>query len=88
MADGGFASRQARIFSIVEALLAKQNFSTRLEVGQSLQEAGLTSLDLVNLMLAVEAEFDLEVPQDEMTPENFSSVQAIEQLLDALVPAY
>ncbi|HLI67216.1 MAG TPA: phosphopantetheine-binding protein [Caulobacteraceae bacterium] len=87
MADGNLVSRQARIFSIVSAMLAKQGFPGQVEPNQSLQEAGLTSLDLVNLMLAIEAEFDFEVPQDEMTPENFSSVRAIERLLDSFVPA-
>ena len=82
MADGGFASRQARIFSIVEALLAKRR-QHKLEVGQSLQEAGLTSLDMVNLMLAIEDAFDIEIPQRRMTPANFRTIAAIEQLVDA-----
>ena len=32
-------------------------------------------------MLAVEAEFDLEIPQQEMTPDNFRSVAAIGRLV-------
>ena len=45
---------------------------------------GLSSLDTVNLMLAVEGEFDLFLPQVEMTPENFRSVLAIATLVDRL----
>ena len=41
---------------------------------------------MVNLMLAVEAEFDLEIPQEEMTPENFRSIETIERLVEALAP--
>jgi acyl carrier protein len=37
-------------------------------------------------MLAIEAEFDLEIPQDEMTPENFRSVATIRQLVASLSP--
>jgi acyl carrier protein len=42
-----------------------------------LREAGLSSLDMVNLMLAVEDSFDLTLPQEKMTPENFRSIDAI-----------
>ena len=38
------------------------------------------------LMLAVEAEFDLEIPQAEMTPENFRSVDTIDALITVLAP--
>ena len=54
---------------------------------QDLREAGLTSLDMVNLMLAVEAEFDIEIPQADMTPENFRSIETIEALVAVLEPA-
>jgi len=39
---------------------------------------------MVTLMLAVEAEFDLEIPQDQMTPDNFQSVTAIGRLVASL----
>lgn len=50
-----------RIVAIACQLLAKrgvQNVPTRHD---NLRDAGLTSLDMVNLMLAVEAEFDIEI---------------------------
>ena len=33
---------------------------------------------MVNLMLAIEAEFDIEIPQSAMTPDNFDTIAAIE----------
>jgi len=36
----------------------------------------LISMNMVNLMLGVEAEFDFTIPQSEMTPENFQSTGA------------
>ena len=39
-----------------------------------LSELGMSSIKMVNLMLAVEGEFDLNIPQQEITPENFRSV--------------
>jgi acyl carrier protein len=38
-------------------------------------------MDMVNLMLGVEAEFDFTIPQEQITPENFQSVQTLERLV-------
>jgi acyl carrier protein len=38
-------------------------------------------MDMVALMLKVEAEFDLTLPQPEITPENFQSVKTLERLI-------
>jgi acyl carrier protein len=46
-----------------------------------LVDAGLTSMDMVNLMLGVEAEFDFTIPQSEITPENFQSVKTLKRLI-------
>jgi acyl carrier protein len=46
-----------------------------------LVDIGLTSMDMVSLMLAVEAEFDFTIPQSEITPENFQSVRALELMI-------
>src|SRR6476620_2487920 len=46
--------------------------------------SGLSSLDMVNLMLAVEAEFDLKIPDREMTPSNFRSIAHIVRLVHDL----
>jgi acyl carrier protein len=50
-----------------------------------LSELGMSSIKMVNLMLAVEAEFDLSIPQAEITPENFRSVNSIDALLQRLL---
>jgi acyl carrier protein len=39
---------------------------------------------MVNLMLAVEAEFDLKIPDREMTPSNFRSIACIVRLVHDL----
>jgi acyl carrier protein len=38
-------------------------------------------MDMVNLMLSVEAEFDFTIPQDQITPENFQSVKTLELMI-------
>jgi acyl carrier protein len=52
-----------------------------------LREVGLTSLEMVNLMLAVEAEFDLKIPDADMTMHNFRSITSIEALVAVLMRA-
>ncbi len=52
-----------------------------------LSDIGITSLKLVNLMLAIEIEFDLSIPQTEITPDNFHSVASIARLLSKIMPA-
>jgi len=49
-----------------------------------LPDAGLTSVAAVKLMLAVEAAFDLEIPDADLTPENFRSVASIGRLVARL----
>lgn len=46
-----------------------------------LSDLGVSSLKMVNLMLAVELEFDIAIPQSDITPDNFHSVAAIEALV-------
>jgi acyl carrier protein len=40
---------------------------------------------MVNLMLAVEGEFDLKISDQDMTPSNFRSIARIEALVGALM---
>jgi acyl carrier protein len=39
---------------------------------------------MVTLMLSIEVEFDLSIPQNEITPEHFRSISSIEALLARL----
>ena len=50
-------------------------------VETQLSDLGISSLKMVNLMLAVELEFDIAIPQSDITPENFHSVRAIQALV-------
>jgi acyl carrier protein len=85
MADGSARATRGQIVAIVQGLLAKRKLPAAAEVDQDLHDLGLTSLDMVNLMLAVEDEFGVEIPQRQMTPDNFRSIAAIERLVDIVV---
>lgn len=70
-----------RITAIACRMLVKRGNNTIPGSDENLREAGLTSLDMVNLMLAIEAEFDIEIPQRAMTPDNFDTIRAVETLV-------
>lgn len=48
---------------------------------QDLQELGLTSMQMVNLMLSIEAEFDVTIPASKLVPANFRTIENIEALV-------
>jgi acyl carrier protein len=81
------SSVRERASALVQVLLAKRSISRPVRDNDDLGESGLSSLDLVNLMLAVEAEFDLKIPEREMRPANFRSLAQIEALVTALLRA-
>jgi acyl carrier protein len=68
-------------------MLLKRGVTTIPASSDNLRDAGLTSLDMVNIMLAVEAEFDIEIPQSAMTPDNFDTVAAMEKLVSVTAKA-
>ena len=49
-----------------------------------LSDLGMSSIKMVNLMLAIEVEFDIAIPQADITPENFESIASVEAMLDRL----
>jgi acyl carrier protein len=73
-----------RLMLLVEQLLAGKTVMRAISANDGLTEIGLTSIDMVNLMLAVEAEFDVMIPQSDITPENFRSISTIEALIAKL----
>ena len=70
-----------RIVALVKAILEQNAMSVQVEPDTRLVDAGLTSMDMVNLMLGVEAEFDFTIPQSQITPENFQSVSSLELMI-------
>jgi len=72
-----------RIIKLVKGILAQNSLSAEVTLQAKLVDVGLTSMDMVNLMLGVEAEFDFTIPQSEITPENFQSVETLERMVAA-----
>jgi acyl carrier protein len=74
-----------RLLRQVAQILGKPEAASTLPVDGRLSELGMSSIKMVNLMLAVELEFDLTIPQSDITPENFRSVASVEALLERLL---
>ena len=81
------SSASDRITAIAVRMLLKRGVNAIPGPHYNLRDAGLTSLDMVNLMLAIEAEFDIEVPQSAMTHDNFDTVAAMDALVSVTAQA-
>ena len=75
------ASVQERVLTVVRSVLKENALIADVHPESRLVDIGLDSMDMVALMLKVEAEFDLPLPQPEITPENFQSVKTLEVLI-------
>ena len=85
---GAPATVRERLALLVAQILARPEAAHSLPVDGSLSELGMSSIKMVNLMLAVEGEFDLTIPQHEITPGNFRSIASIEAMLARLLSAH
>ena len=85
MRAGTNVSAKDRVAGIVLEILERRSVTQQVLADDDLQNAGLTSLDIVNLMLSVEAEFGLTIPDMDMTPRNFRSICAIDALVTTLL---
>jgi acyl carrier protein len=71
-----------RLIGLVEQLLATPVEGAAYD--RPLSEIGMTSIVMVSLLLAVEVEFDVVIPQSDITPANFESLAAVEALVSRL----
>jgi acyl carrier protein len=95
LAADGFESPAARyrhdtavidwLIELVREKLAKRGSDRTFSTEDDLSEIGLSSLDMVGLMLRVEVEYDLQIPEADMTAENFRSVARIDHLVRTLL---
>jgi acyl carrier protein len=87
MRDGNNRYSVDGVIEIVHRLLAQRSIDRAVGYDDDLGESGLSSLDTVNLMLAVETEFAVKIPERDMTPSNFRSIARIDALVHRLLLA-
>jgi acyl carrier protein len=78
------AALRGRLLGLIETALERPGAGPTLPPEAPLSELGLSSLKMVSLMLSIEVEFDLSIPQSEITPQNFRSISSIEALVSRL----
>lgn len=69
---------------VVRKVLDARSIAQKVLPHDDLREAGLTSLDMVSLVLSVESEFGIKIPEREITPTNFRTIATIETLVARL----
>jgi len=74
-----------RLLRPVAQTLDKPEAAASLPLDRRLADLGMSSIRMVTLMLAAEAEFGVSIPQGEITPENFRTVASVEALLEKLL---
>jgi acyl carrier protein len=78
-------SAEDRVRVVVQRLLTQRAIEWRVGPHDDLRHAGLTSLDMINLVLSIEAEFDLTVPEASIDPANFRTIDGISRLVTGLL---
>ena len=74
-----------RIVALVERILERKPGAPPLNTRARLNELGMSSMKMINLMLAIEVEFDVTIPQSDITPDNFDSIASVEALVVRLL---
>jgi acyl carrier protein len=79
------AKTKDQVALIVRKLLGKRGLDRSIGHDDNLRDKGLSSTDMVNLILTVEEEFGITIPERQMTPTNFRSISSIDALVSALL---
>ncbi len=73
-----------RLLTLVRKAMGAPGAHRPIALDARLAELGISSIKMVGLMLAIEAEFNITIEQAEITPENFASIASIEAMLERI----
>ena len=73
-----------RLISVVRQILGAAATHSPLPIDARFSELGLSSIKMVSLMLAIETEFEIAIPQEDITPENFTSIATVEAMIERI----
>lgn len=76
-----------RLLTLVRKAIGAPGAARPLAVDARLADLGISSIKMVGLMLAIEAEFNIMIAQSEITPENFASITSMEAMLERIAAA-
>jgi acyl carrier protein len=73
------------VMSVLAEIRPLQSNGLAYDENTNLTDAGFTSVEMVKVMLGVEAAFDLMIPQHFITPEHFTNASAIAAMIETLI---
>ncbi len=81
--SNGVKAMEQRIKNLIlqRILTCKENLSETVR----LREQGFTSLMFVELILMLEEEFGIEIPDEDLTPDHFSSIRKIAEYMQSRI---
>src|ERR1700730_15198070 len=88
MLDRRINSPMDRVTALINRMLTERSLMFPASADDYLRSVGLSSLDMVNLVLSVESEFDVSIPDADITPARFRSISTIAALVTALMSAF
>jgi acyl carrier protein len=77
-------STRERLIGLIRQILGQAAGARPMPIDARLSDLGMTSIKMVKLMLAIEVEFNLAIPQADISPENFESIASVEAMLNKL----
>lgn len=84
IADSESRTPRERLIAIVRKVLGPTAASSPMPIDVRFSELGLSSVKMVSLMLAIETEFECAIPQEDITPENFTSIATVEAMIERI----
>jgi acyl carrier protein len=76
-----------RVAGLIQRIFIQRSLTFPASYDEDLRDVGLSSLDMVNLVLSVESEFNVTIPEADITPTRFRSISTISALVTSLVRA-
>jgi acyl carrier protein len=76
-----------RLIALIRQILGPPAAARPMPIDARLTDLGLSSLKMVNLMLAIEGHFNVAIPASDITPDNFASIASVEALIARLATA-
>lgn len=73
---------QERVVNILEELSGNTNINSNDHLQNDL---GLDSLDLVNLLVCIEDEFEIELDESDMNPFDFETVESVVNMVEKYI---
>jgi acyl carrier protein len=78
-------SVDGRVINAVQQVLTEHSISVQVHPDDSLFQVGLNSLDMLNLVLSLEAVFDVTIPEAEITIANLRTTSTLSSLIGRLL---